>query len=316
MDGFSVFVVIVAIAFVAWLLIRGRRKSAKMMEETPATAAASGLSTGKGLYEPGASHHAPVESFHVDGEDAIVAFDVPLPDENDEVLNGILMDEAIEVVREKRHSLPIDGVTQVIAFAGRPQAREVGRRALPSPGVLPAPILDGVSFAHVAHDPFAAPFDDETDHSVVFETRLDVPADELGPLMEELQIPKGLARGLRAVGVDPDEVDAPELILALLRMFGYGVTEHSTEGTYMVMKDGLSTYILTEPHVRGHHPELQERVIQRFVAEFGSSGADRGLLITGKYSPFMIHELEARQPNMKFITRERLQGFIETMALG
>jgi hypothetical protein len=99
-------------------------------------------------------------------------------------------------------------------------------------------------------------------------------------------------------------------------MFGYSVSEHSTPNTYMVIKGGLSTYILTQPHVRGSHPELEENVIKRFIGEYGSSGADRGLLITGKYSPFSIHEVEARMPNVRFVTRERLQGFIELMALG
>ncbi|MEA1903162.1 MAG: hypothetical protein U9N56_06520, partial [Actinomycetota bacterium] len=205
----------------------------------------------------------------------------------------------------------------VVALAGRGEPREVGRTALSSPGELPPPMVEaGLSFAHIAHDPFAAPFEDETDHSVVYQTRSDVPADDLGPLIEELTLPAGLARGLRAIGTDPDTVDAPELIMSLLRMFGYGVTEHSTSGTYMALKDGNSTYIFTEPHERGGHPELEEGVIQRFCAEYESSGADRGLLITGKYSPFMIHELEARQPNIRFMTRERIQDFIERMALG
>jgi hypothetical protein len=134
--------------------------------------------------------------------------------------------------------------------------------------------------------------------------------------MDDLTLPAGLERGLRAAGVDPEGIDAPDLILGLLRMFGYGVTEHTTPNTYMVLKGGISTYILTEPHVRGSHPELDERVIKRFLSEYGSSGAERGLLLTGKYSPFMIHEIETRQPNVRFVTRERLQAFIERMALG
>ncbi len=317
MDGFSVFIVIVAIVFVAWLLVRSRRRSAKMMEDAPSTAVGAGLGTGKDLFEPGATHHAPVLSFHVHGEEAIVAFDVPLGDEEDEVLNGILADEAVEVVREKRHSLPIDGVTEVVAIAGRDNPREVGRRTLPAPGELPPPIVEaGLSFTHIAHDPFAAPFEEHSDHSVMYETKADVPADELGPLMDEITLPAGLVRGLRATGTDPKDIDAPDLILGLLRMFGYGVTEHTNADTYMAIKDGQSIYILTEPHVKGSHPELDEKVIRRFVAEYGSSGAERGMLITGKYSPFMIHEIEGRQPNLRFITRERLQSFIERMALG
>jgi hypothetical protein len=287
------------------------------MEESSTTAAGAGLSTGHDLYEPEASHHAPVADFHVRGEEAIVVFDVPLSEEDDPVLNELLVDEAIEVVREKRHTLPIDGVTVVVARAGRGETREIGRTELPAIGELPPPMENmGLTLINIAHDPFAAPFEEETDHSVVYETKTDVPSDELGPIIEELKLPAGLERGLRAIGVDPESVSAPDLVLALLRMFGYGVTEQAMPGTYMVIKDGLSTYILTEPHRPGEHPELGEPTCKRFIAEFGSSGADRGLLVTAKYSPFMIHDIEARQPNLRFITRERIQGFIDWMALG
>ena len=286
------------------------------MEESPTTAG-GGSPIGRDLYEPDASHHAPVADFHVQGEEAIVVFDVPLSEEDDPVLNELLVDEAIEVVREKRHTLPIDGVTVVVVRAGRGESREIGRRELPAVGELPPPVESmGLSLANIAHDPFAAPFEEETDHSVVYETKTDVPSDELGPIMDELKLPTGLERGLRAIGIDPGHVSAPDLDLALLRMFGYGITDQAVPGTYMVIKDGLSTYILTEPHRKGEHPELDESTCKRFIAGFGSSGADRGLLLTGKYGPFMIYDMEARQPNIRFITRERLQGFIDWMALG
>lgn len=317
MDGFAIFLVIVVLGFVVWNLTRSRRRQARLMEESSTTAAGAGLSTGHDLYEPEASHHAPVADFHVRGEEAIVVFDVPLSEEDDPVLNELLVDEAIEVVREKRHTLPIDGVTVVVARAGRGETREIGRTELPAIGELPPPMENmGLTLINIAHDPFAAPFEEETDHSVVYETKTDVPSDELGPIIEELKLPAGLERGLRAIGVDPESVSAPDLVLALLRMFGYGVTEQAMPGTYMVIKDGLSTYILTEPHRPGEHPELGEPTCKRFIAEFGSSGADRGLLVTAKYSPFMIHDIEARQPNLRFITRERIQGFIDWMALG
>jgi hypothetical protein len=317
MDGFAIFLVIVVLGFVVWNLTRSRRKQARLMEESSTTAAGAGLSTGHDLYEPEASHHAPVADFHVRGEEAIVVFDVPLSEEDDPVLNGLLVDEAIEVVREKRHTLPIDGVTVVVARAGRGESREIGRTELPAVGELPPPMESmGLSLINIAHDPFAAPFEEETDHSVVYETKTDVPSDELGPIIEELTLPAGLERGLRAIGVDPESVSAPDLVLALLRMFGYGVTEQAMPGTYMVIKDGVSTYILTEPHRPGEHPEMEESTCKRFIAEFGSSGADRGLLVTAKYSPFMIHDIEARQPDLRFITRERIQGFIDWMALG
>lgn len=316
MDPVAIIAVVAVLGFVAWYLSRSRKKAAKLMEEGPTTAVGAGLSTGHDLFDSDTKHHAPVADFHVKGEEAIVTFDVPLADEDDPVLNELLADEAIEVVREKRHSLPIDTVTTVVARAGRHAPREVGRRKLPAAGELPPPVAEaGLSFAHIAHDPFAAPFEEHSDHSVMYETKSDVPADELGPIIEELRLPEGLQRGLRAVGTDPVSISAPDLILALLRMFGYSVTEQA-DGSYMAIKEGLSTYILTEPHEKGSHPELDESVINRFIAGFGSSGADRGLLLSGKYGPFMVNEIEARQPSVRFITRERMQGFIERMALG
>jgi hypothetical protein len=317
MDPFAIVLVVAALGFVVYYLIRSRRKQAKLMEEAPHTAAAAGLATSGDLFDSETKHHAPVADFHVQGEEAIVTFDVPLADEDDPVLNDLLVDEAIEVVRAKRHSLPIDDVTVVVVRAGRGTVREIGRTRLPAAGELPPPVAEmGLSLAHIAHDPFAAPFEEHSDHGVLYETKLDVPADELGPIIDELKLPDGLQRGLRAVGVDPDSVDAPDLILALLRMFGYSVTEQAEPSSYMAIKDGLSTYILGVPHVKGGHPELDDSVITRFLGAFGSSGADRGLLISGKYGPFRVNEIETRQPNVRFITRERVQAFIERMALG
>lgn len=317
MDVFAIVLVIAVLGFVIWTLVRSRRRQAQRMGEAPKTAAGAGLATGRDLFAADARHRVPVADFHVHGEEARVYFDVPLPEEEDEVLNGLLVDEAVEVVREKRHTLPIDDVTEIVVYAGRGEPRVIGRTKLHSPGELPPPMGEmGLSFSHIAHDPFAAPFEEGTDHSVMYETRMDVPADELGPIVDELKLPEGLIRGLRAIGVDPAEVSAEDLVLALLRMFGYGVTEQAMSGSYMAIKDGLSTYILTERHQRGDHPELDDSVIKRFIGEFNSSGADRGILLTGKYAPFSVNEIEARQPNVRFVTRERIQHFIDLMALG
>jgi hypothetical protein len=317
MDGFAVFLVIVVLGFVVWNLIRSRKKQAQRMEDAASTAMGSDLATVRGLFDADAKHLAPVSDFHVHDVEARVTFDVPLPDVLDEVLNELLIDQAIEVVREKNRDLPIDMVEVIVVFAGKDEVREVGRHDLPSVGILPPPSpTAALSFAHIAHDPFAAPFESDVDHSIHYDTKSDVSSDELGPMIDELKIPDGLDRGLRANGVDPDGLDGPQLVLALLRLFGYGVSEQAYPGSYMAIKDGLSTYILTESHVSGQHPELEEDVIRRFLADFNSSGAERGILVTDKYSPFMIHEIESNQPKVRFITRERVQVFVDSMALG
>lgn len=317
MEPFLIVLVLAVAGFVIYNMFRTRKQRMEEAEGQAKTAAATGLSINRDLFEPEVGHHAPLESFHVVGDEARVVFDVPLEDEDDEVLNDLLVAEAIEVVRQKRHTLPIDDVHHIVVSAGRENRREVGREKLPSPGELPSPLLDtGVSFTHIAHDPFAAHFEDESDAGVSLGTASPVPEDELGPLIDELKIPKGLDRGLRALGTDPSQLGGPEFVIALLRMFGYGVTEQAYEGSYIATKDGLSTYIATDTYKTGDYPELEERVIRRFLADYGSSNSDRGILITDKYSPFMIHEIEANQPKVRFITRERVQRFIDSMALG
>lgn len=314
-----VIVVLLAIAgYVIFNMFRMRKKRMEEAERAGSTAPATGLATSPDLFDAEVGHRAPVESFHVVGQEARVTFDVPLDDEDDEVLNDLLVGEAMEVVRQKRHTLPIDDVHEIVVFAGREKVREVGRTKLPSPGELPPPIVDsGLSLTHIAKDPFAAPFDDErSDHAVAYETRADVPADELPPLREDLKIPKGLDRGLRALGTDPEQLNGPDFVIALLRMFGYRVTEQAYPGSYIAVKDGVSTYIATDSYEKGDYPELDESVIRRFLADFGSSAADRGMLISDKYAPFSVHEIEANQPKVKFITRERVQRFIDSMALG
>jgi len=316
MDGFAIFLVVVVLGFVVWNLIRSRKNQAKRMEEAAGTAAGNDLSIARDLFNAETKHLAPVKDFHVHDIEARVTFDVPLSEEDDEVFNELLVDQAVEVVREKNRDLPIDMVEVIVVFAGEP-VREVGRHQLPSAGELPPPSpTAGLSFTQIAHDPFAAPFDSDVDHSVHYDTKSDAPEDELGPMIDELKIPSGLDRGLRANGVDPEVLDGPELVLALLRLFGYGVSEQAYAGSYMAIKDGLSTYIYSEAYQSGQHPELEENVISRFLADFSSSGADRGILVTDKYSPFMIHEIEANQPKVRFITRERVQAFVDSMALG
>lgn len=316
MDVVGIVLLLAVAGFVLFNLFRSRKRRMAEAERSGSTAPATGLAVSRDLFEDTAQH-APVKSFHVMGEEARVTFDVPLDDEDDEVLNDLLMGEAIEVLRQKRHSLPIDDVREIVVFAGRDKVREVGRTKLPAPGELPPPVLDSLSFSHIARDPFAAPFDeDRVDHTASYETRADVPEDELPPLRQDLKIPKGLDRGLRALGTDPDQLNGPEFVIALLRIFGYRITEQAYPGSYMAIKDSVSTYIATDSYEKGQYPEVDEAVIRRFIADFSSSSADRGMLISDKYAPFLIHEIEANQPKVRFVTRERIQRFIDSMALG
>jgi hypothetical protein len=310
MEGVALaFLVLIVIAVLAVALSRQRKRAANVDLEDK-----SWLQGTQPDEEP-AVRTAPVRDFHVHGNQARVTFDVPLPDDDDQVLNDLLVDEAVEVVREKRHTLPIADVTEIVVYGGREEGREVGRAKLPSPGQLPPPIdRDVFNLTHIARDPFATQFD--VDHSVSYDTAIRVPADELKPLLQDLRVPQGLDRGLRARGVDPDAVTGPEFILALLEMFGYQVAAQGEPDVYLATKANLRTFIRTDSFDPGEHPELDEALVRRFVAEFATSGADRGMFISDKYGPFMTHDIEATDRRIRFVTRERAQGFIDSMALG
>lgn len=310
MEGVGLAIVaLVVLAVIATSLRRQRRRAAEVDLDDK-----SWLRAGSPEPEP-AIRTAPVRDFHVYGTEARVTFDVPMPDDDDPILNDLLVDEAIEVVREKRHTLPISDVTEIVVLAGRDNVREVGRSKLPSPGELP-PVIESAVFdlTHVARDPFASQF--EVDHSVTYDTAVRVPADELGPLPKELRVPMGLDRGLRARGVDPDSTSGPEFILALLELFGYKLVSQGEPDVYMAIKGNVNTFIRTDIYSPGQHPELDEAVIRKFVVEFGTSGAARGMLISDKYGPFMTHDIEAMDKRIRFVTRERTQAFIDSMALG
>jgi hypothetical protein len=259
-----------------------------------------------------------VSEFHVRGEEAQVIFDVPLPEgEIDEVLGELLTNEAVEVVREKRHELPIDGVSTVVAFAGRGgEPRRIGSVSLEEPGVLPPPMVAAPSLhlGHIGFDPLEKQFSEELLHSAP-SLASDQRADTLGPIGNELRLPKAVAVGLRAQGIDPATMTSAEMVDSLLRLFGYAVTSTDNPLARKATKSGLTTYLREDPYQPGDHPEVDEVTMRQFVMEFVSSGADRGLLISDKFSPFGVYEREKREPRIRFVTRERLQKFVDALSL-
>ena len=259
-----------------------------------------------------------VSEFHVRGEEAQVIFDVPLPDgEIDEVLAELLTNEALEVVREKRHELPIDGVTTVVAFAGRGgEPRRIGSVSLEEPGVLPPPMVAAPSLhlGHIGFDPLEKQFTDELLHNAP-SLASDQRADTLGPIGQELRLPRAVAVGLRAQGIDPATMTSAEMVHSLLRLFGYAVTSTDNPLARKATKSGSTTYLREDPYQPGDHPEVDEVTMRQFVMEFVSSGAERGLLISDKFSPFGVYEREKREPRIRFVTRERLQKFIDALSL-
>lgn len=256
-----------------------------------------------------------VESFHVRDNEAQVTFDVPFPAEGDDVLGDLLLGEAVEVVREKRHTLPIDDVTEVVVFAGRENRQEVGRMSLLTPGVLPPPsrITDILNLHSIGVDPLAAEF--EGDPAAVPETVAPSTSDELGPLSEVVRLPRAVETGLRAQGVDPSDMSAAELVTGVLSLFGYTVSSGVVEGHHTATKGGSTTFIMSDHYTEGDYPEVEDAKIRSFVIAFEQSGADRGMFVSEKFAPFSIHDVERRDPRIRFVTRERLQKLVDSMSL-
>jgi len=294
---------------VNWYIERNRRQRGDEAPPRRAKAAAP-------AEEPDFVRPRPtVSEFHVRGNEAQVTFDVPFPEEGDEVLADLLVGEAVEVVREKRHSLPIDDVTQVVVFAGRENRREVGRMSLETPGVLPPPssFADILNLTSIGADPLSAEFGEEP--PTIPETVTPTRSDELEPLGELIRLPKAVATGLRAQGIDPETMTAAELVTGVLSLFGYTITPGIGEGEFTATKGGTSTFIMADPYRPGDYPEVEESTIRRFIVAFEQSKADRAMLVSEKYAPFSIHETERRDRRIRFVTRERLQKLVDSMAL-
>lgn len=256
-----------------------------------------------------------VAEFHVKGGEARVHFEVPLPDGDvDEVLSDLLVREAVEVVREKRHSLPISDVTKVTAFGRRgAEWAAAGSVGLKTPGELPPPVrMEQMVHAHkLDFDPFEAVAGAGSAPGVVAPSG----SEDLPALSSELRIPAGVAAGLRTQGVDPDSAGAGDIVLGMLRLTGHTVTPGQGSDTFVATKAGTRTLVRVVPHEKGSHPELDESAVKRFAVDFAGSGAARGLLITEKYGPFEVYDRERREPRVRFVTRERLQSFVDALSL-
>ncbi len=255
-------------------------------------------------------------AFHVRGDEAQVTFDVPLPPgEPDPVLVDLLLDEAVEVVHAKRHTLPITDVTKVVVFAGRgDEARRIGKLSLKEPGELP-PVVAGptLRFSSFGFDPLVQQFEEEPASPPVLAPKPS--SDALGPIGEELRIPRALDIGLRAQGIDPATMTAAEMVKGILVLFGYSIVAGTETATYTASKEGTATFVREDVYKPGDYPELDESTIRSFMVGFVNARADRGLLVSAKYAPFAIYAQEQREPRVRFVTRERLQKFIDAFSL-
>ncbi len=141
-----------------------------------------------------------------------------------------------------------------------------------------------------------------------------LPDDELSPLLDDVRLTSMQDTGLRTQGIDPPAASTAELVAGLLRIAGYVVAGEGTRFT--AGREGSTDYVEVVEHAPGAHPELSERSVDEFMARFSSSGADRGLLFTSKYGSYLCYQRERRRPDVRFVTRERFQTFVNSVALG
>ncbi len=300
-------ILILAAVIIVGIVVLMRGASAGRERVTAPSDAAAG---GSGL-----GFRPPASDFHVSQGEAHVFFDVPLPEgEPDAVLTDILLASAVEVLREKRSHLPLEGVSTVHAHAIRGDERvEVGKLTLDGPGELPppAPVGGPLFGTHKGPDLF-----EEFGSAPPEAPGLDVraPSDDLPPMGADLRLTAAVEAGLRAQGLDPATAPMSELVPALLRVSGYTVT--GSGHRFSATTGGVRHHIEIVDHGPMEHPELSERAVNEFMVRFAGSGAERGLLFTAKYGPFIIYDKERREPRVRFVTRERFQSFVNALSVG
>ena len=265
--------------------------------------------------------------FHVRGDVAEIYYAVPLPpDEVDDHLRDLLCHDGSLVLHEKKaHGLPIEHVRQATVFGRRgEEAVEVGVIELEEPGEIPeivAPEL--VPHASAAgFDPLAHLGEKDFEFQPGVADRM--PEEGLPPFLDEIVIAKSVENRLRAAGIDPAHVSLQDLSMSLLRTAGYEIeveragvatVESGSVEVYRARKAGVDVLVIVVPHADGEHPELLERMVNSFTIEVAQTNPQRALLITDKYGPYLVYEKERADPRCRFITRERLQAFVDGFAV-
>ena len=265
--------------------------------------------------------------FHVRGDVAEIYYAVPLDEgEVDDHLRDLMCHDASLVLHEKRsHGLPIAQVTKARVYGRRgEEAVVIDVMDLEAPGEIPeiaAPELVPHASA-TGFDPLTHLGEQE------FEVQpgvADRPSEEdLAPFLDEIVIAKPVEAQLRAAGIDPTNVSLRDLALALLRTAGYEVVvgrvavstvDSGSAEVYTARKAGLEVLVAIVPHHEGEHPELPEQIVNMFVIEVAHLNPQRALLVTDKFGPYLVHEKERSDPRCRFITRGRLQAFVDGFSI-
>lgn len=290
-----------------WLRRLFRSRTATESDDRQAGAESAGGSQG--------GH--PQHEFHVVGNKIRIVFEVPLPDHGvDDVLRDLLLHHGLEIIRDrKRRGQPLDQIKTAIVFAKRAGVDvEIGSLDLTQPEGPPEiarPMLVPLG-ASPQEDPLRKLGDPDIKKVIPVAQASEL--DELSPVGTDLKLTTGLAAGLRAKGIDPDHMTAAQLGVGLLEVAGYVMSKRSDD-VFIASGGGLTTYVRFVNHKPGSYPELEAREITEFLVGFGAAHTDRALLITDKFGPYEIYKKERANPRCHFITRERMQAFVDSIAL-
>ena len=264
-----------------------------------------------------------ISDFHVKGQTASVVFAVPLgDDEAGEHLTDLLAANAVEYVRQKvEDGLPLDGVRTIAVSAMRGDVPErLTTVELPEVGELPdeAPILRRDPSMH---DPIAAVQAVAADASVATPSGR---GDTLESIPELVVLSGPTAAHLRTMAVDTSTMSLADLVVGLFRISGYtveagrrGFSMSSVQAgdIYSLTRGAESSVMVLLSHVDGEYPELEDHVLAEFAVAVAQANPQRALLVTDKFSPYAMYERERRDKRLVFVTRERLQAFVDSFGL-
>ncbi len=262
-----------------------------------------------------------VTTFHVKGNTATTGFEAPLGDvEPGQHLIDLLSRSAVEFLHAKQKSgLPLSEVTRIDIQAMRGSDPEsIAIIDLPEAGRLPSAASMG-SVAEPEVDPLQAMAKVVADTSVV---AAPTTAGELPSVASFIQFGGPTEASLRAMGVDTSDVSLRDLVVGLFQVSGYEVLDGrsgaSVTGaeTLRVVRAGKSTSVVLLAHEEGSYPEVGDNVLTGLSIFAGQVQGDDVLFISDKFGPYSMYERERRDKRILFVTRERLQAFVDSFGLG
>ena len=79
-----------------------------------------------------------------------------------------------------------------------------------------------------------------------------------------------------------------------------------------ITRDGIRSLLVIVRHTEGTYPELDESVLSEFAVAVAQANPSQAILVTDKFSPYAMYERERRDKRLVFVTRERLQAFVDS----